>query len=82
MKYEWRKLERDFYSTKKKPVILNIPKQKFISLSGTGNPNGPEFSQKIQILYPAAYGIKGLCSISVGRRLVIDEKRSATRLFR
>ena len=59
MKYEWRKLERDFYLTKKKPVILNIPKQKFISLSGIGNPNGPEFSQKIQILYPAAYGIKG-----------------------
>lgn len=59
MKYEWRKLERDFYSTKKKPVILNIPKQKFISLSGIGNPNGSEFSQKIQVLYPAAYGIKG-----------------------
>lgn len=41
-------------------MILNIPRQKFISLSGTGNPNGPEFSQKIQILYPAAYGIKGV----------------------
>ena len=58
MKYEWRKQEKELYSTKKQPVILNIPAQKFISLHGVGNPNGPEFSQKIQTLYPAAYGIK------------------------
>lgn len=59
MKYEWRKQEKDLYSTKKQPVILTIPKQRFISLHGVGNPNGPEFSQKVQTLYPAAYGIKG-----------------------
>lgn len=59
MKYEWRKQEKDLYSTKKQPVILTIPQQKFISLHGIGNPNGNEFSQRVQTLYPAAYGIKG-----------------------
>lgn len=58
MKYEWRKNERELYATVKKPLILTVPAQKFISLSGVGNPNNPEFAQKIQVLYPAAYGIK------------------------
>lgn len=59
MKYEWRKQEKNLYSTKKQPVILTVPKQKFISMHGVGNPNGSEFSQRVQTLYPAAYGIKG-----------------------
>lgn len=59
MKYEWRKQEKDLYSTKKQPVILKVPAQRFISLHGIGDPNGEEFSQRIQTLYPAAYGIKG-----------------------
>lgn len=58
MKYEWRKQEKELYTTKKQPMIVNVPAQKFISMHGVGNPNGPEFSQKIQTLYPAAYGIK------------------------
>lgn len=59
MKYEWRKDEKDLYSIKKQPVILKIPAQKFISLHGIGDPNGESFSQRVQALYPAAYGIKG-----------------------
>ncbi|MFC6176880.1 GyrI-like domain-containing protein [Companilactobacillus huachuanensis] len=58
MKYEWRKQEKDFYSTKKQALIQTIPQQRFISMHGLGDPNGLEFNQKIQTLYPAAYGIK------------------------
>jgi len=58
MKYEWRKQEKNLYSTKKQPLIQTIPKQKFISMHGTGDPNGPEFQQRLQVLYPAAYGLK------------------------
>lgn len=58
MKYEWRKQEKKFYLPKQKPVALEIPKQKFISLPGQGDPNGPEFKERIQVLYPISYGIK------------------------
>lgn len=57
MKYEWRKQDVG-YATKQKPVILTIPKQKYLSLHGVGNPNQEPFQQKVQTLYPAAYGIK------------------------
>jgi len=30
MKYEWRKQEKDLYAPKQKPVIVDVPKQKFI----------------------------------------------------
>lgn len=58
MKYEWRKQEKQFYTTKKTPMIVNIPQQKFISLHGVGDPNGQAFQEQIQTLYPAAYGLK------------------------
>ncbi|KRN99039.1 GyrI-like domain-containing protein [Companilactobacillus kimchiensis] len=58
MKYEWRKQEKELYTTKKNPVILLVPGQKFISLHGIGDPNGSNFQDRIQTLYPAAYGIK------------------------
>lgn len=58
MKYEWRKQEKEYYSIRKQPIILTIPKQKFISLHGIGDPNGSGFTQQIQTLYPVAYGLK------------------------
>ena len=56
MKYEWRKQEKTTYATKKQPQLLTIPAQTFMSIHGTGNPNGPEFQTHLQTLYPAAYG--------------------------
>lgn len=58
MKYEWRKQEKNLYLPKKEPMILTIPKQRFISLHGIGDPNESDFQTKIQTLYPAAYGLK------------------------
>ena len=58
VKYEWRKREKAFYMAKKKPVILDVPAQRFISLHGTGDPNGADFKTKLEALYPAAYGLK------------------------
>lgn len=60
MKYEWRKQEKDLYSTKKQPMILDVPAQRFVSLHGIGDPNGPKFVEKIQTLYPISYGIKAV----------------------
>ncbi|MFD1472302.1 GyrI-like domain-containing protein [Companilactobacillus mishanensis] len=58
MKYEWRKQEKILYQPKKTPQIVEVPQQKFISLAGIGDPNGPEFKQRIETLYPLAYGLK------------------------
>ncbi|MDV0430442.1 GyrI-like domain-containing protein [Lactiplantibacillus sp. DA1] len=58
MKYEWRRQEKTIYTTKRQPQLLTIPAQTFITLHGTGNPNGSEFQAQLQTLYPAAYGLK------------------------
>lgn len=58
MKYEWKKQEKDLYAAKSTPVLVNVPKQNYIMISGKGNPNDKEFSEKVSALYSLAYGIK------------------------
>jgi len=74
MKYEWRKQEKELYSTKAKPALLTIPEQRFVSLSGVGDPNGPEFKTRIETLYPVSYGIKAAYKkYSIGKNLEYDD---------
>lgn len=58
MKYEWRKQAKEQYLPKQTPVSLTIPSQRFIAISGTGDPNGQAFRDRLEVLYPMAYGIK------------------------
>lgn len=58
MKYEWRKQEKEFYLPKQKPEIIDVPEQKFLTIKGKGNPNGPEFADRIGVLYSMAYAIR------------------------
>ncbi len=58
MKYEWRKKEKEYYIPKEKPVLVKIPEFKFLTIEGKGNPNGEEFKEHIQALYPLAYAIR------------------------
>ena len=60
MKYEWRKQEKNLYGVKQTPVIVEVPKQKFILVKGKGNPNEVDFSDRISALYSVAYAIKML----------------------
>jgi hypothetical protein len=55
MKHEWKKQEKELYLPGTKPVLINVPEQKFIMLSGQGNPNGEEFAERLGVLYPIAY---------------------------
>ena len=57
MKYEWRKLEKELYLPKK-PTVIEVPTYQFISLSGSGNPNRPEFSEEIAALYTISYSLR------------------------
>jgi len=58
MKYEWRKQEKDLYLPKQKAIKVEVPEQRFVSLKGVGDPNGSEFKERIETLYPISYGIK------------------------
>jgi len=58
MKFEWKKQEKNLYLPKEKPDIITVPQQKFFMISGKGNPNDEEFSEKIGILYSLAYAVR------------------------
>lgn len=58
MKHEWRKAEKEIYVPKQKPVLVEVPAYKFITLSGQGNPNGELFAKGIEALYGIAYSIR------------------------
>ena len=58
MKHEWKKSEKQFYLPKNKPEFINIPKLKFFTIEGSGNPNDDFFSEYIGVLYSLSYGIK------------------------
>ena len=58
MKKEWRKEEKGYYLPKEEPMTLTIPQWTYLVLEGEGDPNGPLFSEHIEILYNYAYAIK------------------------
>lgn len=58
MKHEWKKYEKELYKAKKIPNFLDVPMQKFIIISGKGNPNDADFSNRISVLYSLAYAVK------------------------
>lgn len=58
MKHEWRKHEKELYVPKTKPTLVKVPKQKFITIKGKGNPNYEDFSERIGVLYSIAYAIR------------------------
>lgn len=58
MKYEWKKQEKNIYLPKEEPVLVEIPKAKYICIKGKGNPNDEDFSERIGVLYTMSYAIK------------------------
>lgn len=58
MKHEWRKHEKELYVPKNKPALIVIPKLKYFTIIGNGNPNGEAFSSAVAALYAMSYGIK------------------------
>lgn len=58
MKHEWKKSEKELYLPKDKPVTIEIPKFKFFTIDGSGNPNSESFAKEIEILYAMAYAVR------------------------
>ena len=58
MIHEWRKNDKQFYLPKDKPEAIVLPKFKFYSIEGTGNPNDDFFAEYIGVLYSLSYAVK------------------------
>lgn len=58
MKHEYKKQEKELYCPKDKPQLLNIPKQNFFCIKGSGNPNNEDFLQRVGVLYSLAYAVR------------------------
>ena len=58
MNHEWRKNDKQFYLPKDKPEAIVLPKFKFYSIVGKGNPNDDFFAEYIGVLYSLSYAIK------------------------
>jgi len=50
--------KKNLYLPKEKPELITVPQQKFFMISGKGNPNDEEFSEKIGVLYSLAYAVR------------------------
>lgn len=73
MKYEWRKQEKDIYGAKPVPCVIDVPEQKYITISGEGDPNGEIFSQKVSALFSVAYNIKMLFKATDGEDKPVED---------
>ena len=60
MKHEWKKHDKGFYLPKESPELVEIPKFKFFTIEGQGNPNNEAFAEEVGALYSLAYGVKML----------------------
>lgn len=58
MKIEWKKTEKHIYLPGTNPTTVTIPKMKYFSITGVGNPNNEAFAEKISILYGLAYAVR------------------------
>lgn len=58
MKYEWKKHDKKIYGAKQSPSLVTVPAQNYIMISGKGNPNDTDFSDRVSVLYSLAYAIK------------------------
>lgn len=58
MKHEWKKVEKNFYLPKEKPERIVVPKFKFYTIHGQGNPNEAFFAEYVGVLYALSYGIR------------------------
>lgn len=60
MAFDFKKEYKEFYTPKKKPMIIDIPKMNYLAVVGKENPNevNGEYQQSIGLLYGVAYTLK------------------------
>ena len=60
MAYDFKKDSKEFYRSKNKPEIVNLPKANYIAVRGSGDPNEEDgaYQHAISVLYAVAYTLK------------------------
>lgn len=60
MAFDFKKEHRDLYRPKTEPSIIEVPRMRFITVEGEGDPNeeGGAYKEAIGLLYGIAYTIK------------------------
>ena len=57
--FDFKKEEKQFYSPKTTPSIIDIPEMSFILIDGEGNPNtSEEYKKAVETLYGLSYAIR------------------------
>lgn len=59
-KIDYKKEFKDLYLPKTTPMLINVPKMKFIMVEGEGNPNSENgmYQEALQVLYGLSFTIK------------------------
>ena len=57
-KIDYKKTYKKLYIPKATPSIIAVPKIKFITIEGQGDPNGEEFALHVSALYSLSYAVK------------------------
>ncbi len=71
-KIDLKKELKELYSATKKPKLVEVPKQKIISIDGQGDPNTSDsFRQAMETLFPVAFTMKFLSKKELERDYVV-----------
>lgn len=58
MKHEYKRQEKELYAISTKPSLITLPAQRFVMISGKGDPNGEDFGDRVGVLYSLSWAIK------------------------
>lgn len=71
-KLDLTKKYKTYFTAKTEPELVRIEEARFLSICGKGDPNGKEFAEKLETLYPVAYAIKFACKEN-GKDFVVSK---------
>ena len=57
-KYDFKKEYKNLYSSRQKPILIDVPPLNYIMIDGRGKPTGENYQNAMQILYSLTYTIK------------------------
>ena len=62
MPFDFKKEFKEQYAPKHTPMVLTMPKAKYVAIKGKGNPNeiDGDYTKAVQTLYTVAYTLKCL----------------------
>lgn len=58
IKIDYKKVDKDLYFPKQKPMLIDVPPMNFIMVDGSGVPSNALYQQSVQTLYSLSFTIK------------------------